>query len=540
MNIFRKRPNIEDLSDAGLVVASLGGDRDAFGSIVTRYQGLLCSLAYSSVGDLKYSEDIAQEAFVEAWKKLDTLRDPEKVKPWLCGILRFKVSRHHRKEARQPVKNADELNEQGDYETEQTSLEDGAIREQEHTLLWQTLEKLPENYRTPLILFYREQCSVESVAQELDLSQGAAKQRLSRGRKLLQEAMVTFVENTLVKSKPGAVFTIAVLATIASIAPPAKAATIGAGAVKAGSALKWSSFLVVLASFSGVVSAFFSLRANLDQSRTQRERHKAIKSVALFLLLAFVFVAGMFLLKHLGLSSKEHAGYYAVASQFLVFAFTASYLILLVSVLRGVPKLRAQERKLHPSAFLASTDQPVSSCREYKSCYSLFGAPIIHFKLGMAEEGDKPAYGWIAGGDRAYGLLFAWGGFAVAPVSVGIVSVGLIGVGAIGLGVVGIGTVAFGVIAFGASAIAYKAYGSMSSIGWESAWSGGFAIAQEAAIGSVAFAKHVNNELAAGIVNITALSHSYLWVLGAIAILVITPAVWHSNKVRKRMQKKSD
>jgi DNA-directed RNA polymerase specialized sigma24 family protein len=75
----------EELSDAELVIASLGGDREAFGKIVTRYQRLICSLAYSSLGSLSESEDVAQEAFIEAWKKLGNLREPEKLKSWLCG-----------------------------------------------------------------------------------------------------------------------------------------------------------------------------------------------------------------------------------------------------------------------------------------------------------------------------------------------------------------------------------------------------------------------------------------------------------------------
>jgi RNA polymerase sigma factor (sigma-70 family) len=155
MNIFRKSLQIDDVSDASLVSASLGGDRNAFGKIVTRYQRLLCSLAYSSVGDLNHSEDLAQEAFVEAWKRLDTIREPEKLKSWLCGILRFKVSHFRRKEARQPVKGAEELDELGGYESDQTRTEDVAMREEEQALLWQALEKVPEIYREPLILYYR-------------------------------------------------------------------------------------------------------------------------------------------------------------------------------------------------------------------------------------------------------------------------------------------------------------------------------------------------------------------------------------------------
>ncbi|MCJ8271939.1 MAG: hypothetical protein MJK04_21405, partial [Psychrosphaera sp.] len=89
-----------------------------------------------------------------------------------------------------------------------------------------------------------------------------------------------------------------------------------------------------------------------------------------------------------------------------------------------------------------------------------------------------------------------------------------------------------------ASAIAYKAYASLSALGWDSAISGGFSIAKEAAIGPISFAKHINNEQAAQISNLAALSQSYLWVLAAIAVLVIVPAAWHSNKVRQRMRKK--
>lgn len=160
MSLFKARIRIADTNDAGLVLASLGGDRDAFCEIVTRYQNLLCSLAYSSLGDLKYSEDVTQETFVEAWKKLDSLRDPEKLKSWLCGILRYKVSHFRRKEANQPIKGADELeelDEKNETPASEGKLEDQAISAQQQALLWQALEKMPETYREPLILFYREQ-----------------------------------------------------------------------------------------------------------------------------------------------------------------------------------------------------------------------------------------------------------------------------------------------------------------------------------------------------------------------------------------------
>ncbi|MCG8526046.1 MAG: sigma-70 family RNA polymerase sigma factor, partial [Opitutales bacterium] len=234
MKIDTDSSAIEDFSDASLVIASLGGDRQAFGQIVARYQRLLCSMAYSSLGSLSESEDVAQEAFVEAWKKLGNLREPEKLKSWLCGILRFKISRHRRKESRQPVRQASELHEADILDSPDKAIEDAAMNEEEQALLWKALETVPETYRETLILYYREHRSVEHVASELDLSEDAVKQRLSRGRKVLKEKMMNFVEGALTRSAPSHVFTATVIAAITTLAPSAKAAGFGATAAKVG------------------------------------------------------------------------------------------------------------------------------------------------------------------------------------------------------------------------------------------------------------------------------------------------------------------
>lgn len=524
------------ISDADLVIASLGGDHDAFGEIVARYQSLLCSLAYSNVGDIAHSEDIAQETFVEAWRKLDSLREPKKLKPWLCAILRFKLSHFHRKEARQPIRGAALLDAHHEHESDEVRTEDMAIHDEEQALLRQAMEKVPVNFREPMVLFYRENRSIKNVANDLNLSEDVVKQRLSRGRKLVQEGMMPFVEGALAKSKPGATFATGVLAAIATIPPGAKAAALGsAAAAKAGSWFNWANVVATPAALSGFVSAYFGFRSTLDQSRTDDERRNALWTTALLFLCPLLFVGVIYFLRHLAYRSDPAAASYMLTSQLLVLSFVASYWIFVVVMLRRTRKLRAQQRERHPDHFLDATDQVGSNKREYISRLRLFGVPLLHFRFGMPELHDKPVFGWVAGGDRAYGLLFAWGGIAVAPISVGILSVGVLSLGVVGLGVIGLGTVGIGVIGFGAVAVAYKAYAWISSLGWESAFSQGFAIAREGAIGPVALAKHVNTEQAADIVNLVALGQTYLWVLVAIATLVIVPAVWHSNSVRERM-----
>src|ERR1700704_4281549 len=95
--------------DSELVGASLSGNRDAFGQIVSRYQSLICSLAYSATGSLSQSEDLAQDTFVTAWKQLRNLREPEKLRAWLCGIARNLINNPLRKQGREPSHRAEPL-----------------------------------------------------------------------------------------------------------------------------------------------------------------------------------------------------------------------------------------------------------------------------------------------------------------------------------------------------------------------------------------------------------------------------------------------
>src|SRR5450631_547412 len=91
------------VDDASLVARSLAGSRDAFGRIVSRYQSLICSVAYSATGSISHSEDLAQETFLAAWKDLRSLREPERLRPWLCGIARNVVQNSRRRESLEPA-----------------------------------------------------------------------------------------------------------------------------------------------------------------------------------------------------------------------------------------------------------------------------------------------------------------------------------------------------------------------------------------------------------------------------------------------------
>jgi RNA polymerase sigma factor (sigma-70 family) len=245
----------EEFTDEELVAQSLAGNRNAFGEIVRRYQTLICSVAYSATGSLTQSEDLSQETFVTAWKQLTELRERGKLRSWLCGIVRNLSRRTLRGQEREPVHAAEQLENARETASVEAHPLAQAISREEEAILWRSLERIPETYREPLILFYREHESVERVAQVLELSEEAVRQRLSRGRKMLHEEVAAFVEGALRQTVPGQAFSGAVLAALPSVA--GTAATAGAGAK--GAAAAKSGFLATLmaplAPFLGIAAS---------------------------------------------------------------------------------------------------------------------------------------------------------------------------------------------------------------------------------------------------------------------------------------------
>src|SRR5208283_1387575 len=212
----------EIFNDAELVGESLAGNRDAFGRIVSRYQSLICSLAYSATGRLGESEDLAQETFITAWKHLSHLRKRDKLCAWLCGIARNRINNFLRREGREPIREAEPLENVPESRAPEPLPIEHAISREEEAILWRSLERIPEIYREPLVLFYREHQSIGAVAEELDLTEDTVKQRLSRGRKMLHEQVLAFVESTLRRTAPSQAFASAVLAAL-----PAAPAAVG-------------------------------------------------------------------------------------------------------------------------------------------------------------------------------------------------------------------------------------------------------------------------------------------------------------------------
>jgi RNA polymerase sigma factor (sigma-70 family) len=484
-------------NDSALVLDSLSGDRDAFGHIVSRYQSLICSLAYSATGSLSQSEDLAQDTFVTAWKQLRDLREPEKLRAWLCGIARNLINNSLRKQGREPSHRAESLEEISEGPSPEPLPVETTISREEAAILWRSLERIPEIYREPLILFYREHQSIETVAANLELSEDAVKQRLSRGRKLLQEQFIAFVEGALAQTNPGPGFTLSVLSALPALTLSAKAATLSAAAAKGGAAAKSAGMLGLLAAILTPLLAIFgnyaSYRMSMNEAHSDHERRQ-IKRLFLSSLIVAAVVStllGVPLYWMLHVVTHHSLPLFAalLVSQFIVIYFLAIF----VSVFVTLPR-----RKRYLTAILAEkyAGNFPKAAFEYRSRAALFGWPLLHVRIGDRFDVIRgPVKAWFAiGSSYSVGLVFASGGLAIAPISFGGIAIGLVPFGALALGVLSIGAGSLGIWAYGGLAIGWEVYCGCG-VAWHSA-TGGIVAARDFALGGIAHAAQANNDIA--------------------------------------------
>jgi RNA polymerase sigma factor (sigma-70 family) len=214
-------------TDAELVAKSRRRDAQAFGSLVARHQDLVFGVALGRCGDPALAEDIAQEAFVTAWRDLDRLRDADRVGSWVAGIARNLAANATRVAARraEAVLPAP---------ADQPSPEDAALDREDRALLQRSLAEVPAPLREALVLFYLEGQSIAQVAAALGIREDLVKQRLTRGRRALRETIETRVESALARVRPGAGFGAGVIAAVIALPDAASAAPALGAAGKAG------------------------------------------------------------------------------------------------------------------------------------------------------------------------------------------------------------------------------------------------------------------------------------------------------------------
>ena len=172
-----------DSSDRALVLRVRGGDPEAFGELVQRYQILVYNVCYRLLSDTAAAEDQAQEAFIRAFQRLDQFDADRPFGPWVRRVA-TNLCLNRLAGARAPSLSFDD---ERDAPRLETAPDPAATHEQTETAaaLRAAIAALPPHYRAVIELRHFQELSYTEIAVELNLPVSDVKSHLFRARKLL-------------------------------------------------------------------------------------------------------------------------------------------------------------------------------------------------------------------------------------------------------------------------------------------------------------------------------------------------------------------
>jgi len=180
-------PSVSD--DAQLIEQTLAGRSAAFGELVCKYQDRLFNTIAHVAGNAEDARDIVQDAFVQAFLKLESFQHHAAFYTWLYRIA-FNVAISHRR-SRRPAVSIEQAKE--DAGEEPADVGDGPeinlLRKECCEQVRGAIAGLKEEYRAVVVLREIDGCSYESIAEILDLPIGTVRSRLYRGRLQLMEEL---------------------------------------------------------------------------------------------------------------------------------------------------------------------------------------------------------------------------------------------------------------------------------------------------------------------------------------------------------------
>jgi len=175
--------------DSEIIAAVLGGDRDAYGELVGRYQEVAFRAAYLITRDAGAAEEAAQDGFVRAHQSLRSFRVEEPFRPWLLRIVTNLALNQVRGRSRR-LRLAERLGFARANEVEPPA-DVAVFASERQRLLWQAIRELPEDDRVVLYLRYFLDLPEREIAQVIGKAPGTVKSRLHRAgarlRRVIEE-----------------------------------------------------------------------------------------------------------------------------------------------------------------------------------------------------------------------------------------------------------------------------------------------------------------------------------------------------------------
>lgn len=182
--------------DAQLIDQSLSGDSAAFGQLVRKYQDRLYNTLVHLMGRREEAEDVVQEAFVQAYVKLESFKGHSAFYTWLYRIA-FNTAISHQRKKKVEV-SVDQSREQSGTEPIDTgdAPDERMEREERVGLVRRALDALSDQHRAILVLREMEGCCYETIAEVLELPIGTVRSRLHRARLQLRDELKGQLQGT--------------------------------------------------------------------------------------------------------------------------------------------------------------------------------------------------------------------------------------------------------------------------------------------------------------------------------------------------------
>lgn len=190
--------------DAEQVQKVLAGDQAAYEPLVEAYQGRIFAFVAGRIRNFSATEDIVQNAFVEAYMHLKSLKSPEKFSGWLRGIA-LNLSNKWIQQKR-PAVSIDDTSQDVTPEISEFPLPDLPDEALEKTetkeVVIAAVDALPDIYRESVLLHYMEGMTYPEIAAFLDIPESTVTGRLQVARNRLRDELMPLVEDTLREKRP--------------------------------------------------------------------------------------------------------------------------------------------------------------------------------------------------------------------------------------------------------------------------------------------------------------------------------------------------
>ncbi|MCX7786633.1 MAG: sigma-70 family RNA polymerase sigma factor [Spirochaetes bacterium] len=178
----------EDEEDVRLVHRVLTGDLQAYETLVRRHQRGVYFFCLASLNNREEAEDAAQEVFLRAYRSLKTFSLEKRFKTWLYAIAVNHLRSRWKKQNKGLIDRIKEYFD-GTPEIVGKDPETVAMEDIEEERIREAVQRLPENLRIVVMLYYFEELSVSEVAATLGIGEEGVKSRLFRARKLLRQSL---------------------------------------------------------------------------------------------------------------------------------------------------------------------------------------------------------------------------------------------------------------------------------------------------------------------------------------------------------------